>query len=88
MKDLEAIRQESLVHLGFGIPSMKNARICKSCGAIGSAGQNFCNTCGQPLPEETVYQQYRAMHRHCGECGTVVAESCGYCPNCGARQRK
>lgn len=86
MKDLEAIRQESLEQLGFGIPSMKKARICKSCGKVASVKQSYCNACGSKLPEETVYEQYRSMHRSCPTCDTVLIRSYGYCPQCGTKQ--
>ncbi len=86
MKDLEAIRQESLEQLGFGILSMKNARVCKSCGSIASASQSYCRVCGNKLPEETVYEQYRSMHRSCPTCDTVLTQSYGYCPQCGTKQ--
>ena len=86
MKDAERIRQESMEHFGFGIPSMKKARICKGCGRVASAAQAYCKVCGSKLPEETVYEQYRAMHRSCPACGTVLTRSYGYCPQCGTKQ--
>lgn len=86
MKDPEQIRQESMAYFGFGIPSMKIARICKNCGNIASAKQAYCNSCGSKLPEETVYERYSAMHRSCPSCGTVLTRSYGYCPQCGTKQ--
>ena len=86
MKNPDRIRQEGLEHFGFGIPSMKKARICKHCSRIAWAKQACCNSCGSKLPEETVYEQYRAMHRSCPACGTVLRHSYGYCPQCGTKQ--
>lgn len=86
MKDPERIRQESMEHFGFGIPSMKKARICNHCGKVASAKQAYCNSCGSKLPKETVYEQYRSMHRSCQNCGTVLTRSYGYCPQCGTKQ--
>lgn len=86
MKDVEWIRQESMEYFGFGIPSMKKVRICKRCGKVASANQSYCNSCGSRLPEETVYEQYRSMHRSCPACGTVLTQGYSYCPQCGTKQ--
>ena len=41
-------------------------------------------SCGAALPNETLYDFYRARHRCCPGCGVVVTDVAVYCPECGA----
>ena len=76
-------RQESMKHYGFGIEAMKRITLCPRCGAMSDVAYHYCQKCGHPLTEETLYHQYQKQHRCCPGCETVVADNALYCPNCG-----
>lgn len=78
----EKIRQ----HFGFGTSRMKELKVCEKCKAAVSADKRFCTFCHAELPRGTLYDLYKAHHRVCSDCGTVLPENGQYCPQCGKKQ--
>ena len=83
----EAIRLASMEQYGFGPNVMKRTKVCKNCGTIAYAAESICKVCGEKLPKETVFQQYKKRHLYCYRCDTVVPEKTLYCPQCGDKMR-
>lgn len=81
----EAIRLEGMEQYGFGPNAMKKIKVCDVCGTIARADETVCDACGEMLPQETVFQQYKKRHLHCTHCETIVSPGMRYCPQCGAR---
>jgi len=76
-------RRNTLKQFGFGVDVMKSVTVCTNCNSPESAGRVFCSKCGNRLPRVSLYDFYKAQHRNCQRCGTVLAESMDYCPHCG-----
>ncbi len=84
-KLLESIRLQSMEELGLGPTAMKKIKKCPKCGEASPAENDYCRECGSRLPETTVYEFYKSLHRVCSRCGTVVNEKTVYCPQCGEK---
>ena len=69
--------------LGFGTNAMKQIKVCGSCGMIAPLAETVCVSCGNALPQEPLYEQYRRRHKTCGCCGVIVSEQMRFCPQCG-----
>lgn len=82
---IEMIRLESMDRYGFGPKVMKNIKVCAHCGEPSEASETVCRYCGSSLPEETLFQVYRAKHAYCSCCDTVIPKWMQYCPQCGKR---
>lgn len=85
--DLEtkkALRRVLLLEYGFGPETLRGRKICPACGRGNGANRTDCMSCGAALPNETLYDFYRARHRCCPGCGVVVTDVAVYCPECGA----
>ena len=83
----EESRKQLLLECGMGVEAMKHRKVCRLCGMGAEAGQDTCPDCGAPLPRETLYDAYKAMHLYCPRCGEVVADDAAYCPQCGTPLR-
>ena len=79
-------RKDVLEYFGFGTKNMKRFKICPCCGNIQAAKNKFCKVCQTKLPEETVFDIYKAKHRCCTKCENVLPNDAEYCPMCGAKQ--
>ena len=77
-----------LLEYGFGPETLRERKVCPTCGKANHAGRAHCADCGAALPEKTLYDLYRARHRCCPDCGIVVTEVARFCPECGARLPK
>ncbi len=82
---LDQVREESMTHYGFGPHVMQSLKVCRACGKVLPAGEQFCTECGKPLPEKNLYQSYKERHICCRACETVLADSAEYCPQCGEK---
>ena len=71
----------------MGLEAMKRRKVCRVCGRGASAERKACPDCGAPLPNETLYDVYKAMHLYCPCCGEVVTDDAAYCPQCGTALR-
>ena len=80
------LRKDVLEHFGFGTKNMKRFKICPCCGNAQAAKNKFCKVCQTKLPEETVFDIYKAKHRCCTKCENVLPNDAEYCPMCGAKQ--
>ena len=81
-------RKNALLQFGFGTDVMKTTTVCTNCNSMESAGKLFCSKCGSKLPRENLYDYYRAQHRCCPDCGSVLSKSMDYCPKCGIAIKK
>ena len=72
-------------YYGFGVGVMKQIKVCSQCGASETSDRYSCSQCGARLPNHTLYQQYRRMHRQCAVCDTVLAPGMKFCPHCGVK---
>lgn len=84
-KLLERMRLQSMEELGLGPTAMKKIKKCPECGVASPAENGYCRECGSRLPETTVFDFYKSLHRVCTDCGTVVKENLLFCPQCGKR---
>lgn len=82
---LERIRQESMEQYGFGPNAMKKVKVCTKCGQPSPNAQQFCTTCGDQLPDKTLYDIYKERHPCCPKCDTVLSDGMDYCPQCGTK---
>ena len=80
---LEIKRLKLMEHYGFGPDAMKKIKICRNCGMTFPVQETICGTCGEKLPIENVYQQYKKRQSTCPECGTIVSSKKRFCPQCG-----
>lgn len=81
------IRTESMKRFGFGPDVMKETRVCRICGTVSTANEDYCPDCGAVLPKETLFDLYKAFHLYCPACDTVVSDTSIFCPECGKRLR-
>ncbi len=84
-KRLERLRLQTMEELGFGPTAMRKIKKCPKCGRMASSENDFCRECGSRLPETTMYDYYKSLHRVCPDCETVVSRQTDYCPCCGAK---
>ena len=90
MQNLQTLRltfYSSAKHFGFGPEVMKETRVCRVCGCSCGTREKYCRDCGAVLPRETLFDLYKAQHLYCPACGTVVADTAVFCPECGKRLR-
>lgn len=80
-----ALDRVMMLEYGFGPETMRLRKICPECGKGNPSGRTTCMDCGAALSEKTLYDFYRANHRHCPRCGIVVTRTACYCPECGKR---
>lgn len=73
---------------GFGTDSMKQIKVCTSCGRAEDSDLYFCRECGTPLPKATLFEEYKENHRTCEKCGTILTDKMIYCPKCGHENKK
>ena len=83
----ESRRKHALLEFGMGVEAMKERKVCRICGKGARADEEICPDCGAPLPRETLYDVYKAMHLYCHRCGEVVTDDAVYCPQCGKALR-
>lgn len=88
MTSYKLTKKDALEHFGFGTKKMKSFKICPCCGNAQAAKNKFCKVCQTKLPEETVFDIYKAKHRCCEACGNVLPNDAEFCPLCGAKQNK
>ena len=88
MTSYNLTKKDALEHFGFGTKKMKSFKICPCCGNAQAAKNKFCKVCQTKLPEETVFDIYKAKHRCCEACGNVLPNDAEFCPLCGAKQNK
>ncbi len=81
----EIARKENMANYGFGPDAMKKIKVCRKCGEAADAQEQFCRTCGTRLPEETLFDIYKAEHLICERCATVISETAHFCPKCGEK---
>lgn len=79
----QIIRFKNLEHYGFGPNVMRRTKICSKCGQVARSGSFFCPSCGEKLPQETLFDRYKRQHKCCPDCDTVLSTDSRYCPNCG-----
>ena len=87
-KALRTVRSTAMKQLGFGPEVMKQTKVCPICGATADADELEYFRCGADLPRETLFDLYKSRHQYCAQCGTVVASTSAYCPECGARLKR
>ena len=85
LRTRKASRRVELLEYGFGPETMRLMKICLACGKANRAQDARCTDCGAALPEQTLYDFYRARHRCCPGCGIAVTRVARYCPECGRR---
>ncbi len=89
MKMIDSIlRKKSLLQFGFGTDVMKATTVCTNCNLMESTKKLFCSKCQARLPRATLYDYYKAQHKNCSSCGTVLSDSMNYCPKCGVRVKE
>ena len=76
-------RKNTLFQFGFGVDLMKSSTVCTQCRSLENIRNMMCSKCGSKLPGANLYDYYRAQHRSCPECGSVLADAMNYCPKCG-----
>lgn len=84
-KRTEWSRREGMRRYGFGIQAMRQIKVCRGCGAPARAEQNYCKECGSPLPQRTLYEEYKLRHKVCIHCDIAVPDEAEYCPQCGRK---
>lgn len=82
-EQFEMIRLNNMEQHGFGPDVMKRIKICALCGKSAEVSDTICEVCGEPLPQESVFQQYKKRHLYCPRCETVVPSHTQFCPQCG-----
>lgn len=88
MKIIDKVkRKKSLAAFGFGEDVMKAMTVCTNCNSPEGNGKLFCSKCGTRLPRANLYDYYRASHRECSRCETLLSDSMCYCPKCGMSVR-
>lgn len=63
------------------IQSLKEVRVCPSCGKEVPVEAAFCIFCGTPMPKKPVPSQEDAVK--CPHCGAVVRKGAKFCSSCG-----
>ena len=58
----------------------------EKCGAPASTHRLFCKECGAFLTRKSLYDKYKARHKVCRKCKTILTDAAEYCPQCGAKQ--
>lgn len=81
---IELIRMQSMEEFGFGPTVMKKIKKCPQCGRMSPAGEAFCRECGSRLPQKTLYDFYKSLHKVCPVCDSVAPDGAEFCPVCGA----
>ena len=76
-------RRKELFKFGFGTDVMKNTTVCTNCNSMQSAKNKICSKCKAELSNVTLYDYYRAQHKACQYCNTVLSDAMQYCPKCG-----
>ena len=79
----QKVRFRNLERYGFGPNVMKKLRVCQRCGQAVKTKGTSCPACGEKLPRETLFDQYKQKHHCCPHCDTILAPDSQYCPNCG-----
>ena len=77
------IQNEKMRYFGFGYEAMKRIKVCEKCGASAGRFRFFCKECGAFLPRKTLYDKYKARHKVCRKCKTILPDTAEYCPQCG-----
>lgn len=85
---LEAIRLANMEENGFGPDVMKKVKVCEHCGVRSPVRARYCTACGNLLPVESVFEQYKKRHTYCVSCDLVVPQEARFCPQCGREIRK
>ena len=80
---IEAIRLANMEENGFGPEVMKRVKVCECCGARSPIQGCYCTVCGNQLPAESVFEQYKKRHPYCEHCDLVVRPETRFCPQCG-----
>ena len=89
MKLIERIkRKNDLLQFGFGVDLMKKLTVCTECRSMENSQKMSCSKCGSKLPAVNLYDYYKAQHRCCDDCGSVLADEMNYCPKCGIMVRE
>ena len=88
MTSYKLTKKDALEHFGFGTKKMKSFKICPCCRNAQAAKNKFCKVCQTKLPEETVFDIYKAKHCCCTKCENVLPNDAEFCPLCGAKQNK
>ena len=89
MKTIEKLkRKNNLSQFGFGTDVMKSKTVCTNCSSMESVNNPLCSKCGSSLPVVNLYDYYKAQHRSCLGCGSVLADLMNYCPKCGIRVKE
>lgn len=78
-------RADDMANFGFGPKAMMGVKVCSHCGKQALAKQNYCQSCGKPLEQQTLLLIYQQMHPCCEKCGTVAPDDAKFCPVCGAQ---
>lgn len=79
-------QNEKMSCFGFGYEVMKQIKVCEKCGAPASAHRFFCKECGAFLTRKSLYDKYKARHKVCRKCKTILPDAAEYCPQCGTKQ--
>ena len=79
----EAIRLVNMYEHGFGPFAMKRLKVCKCCSVAADSHTKYCGVCGAPLPQESMFDEYRKRHICCKVCDNVLSRGMNYCPQCG-----
>ncbi len=84
---LERLKQQNMEDYGFGPVAMKKLKVCTECRSPSPSRQQFCSICGHRLPGMTLYDIYKARHKCCPVCDTVLSDGMEYCPQCGTKTK-
>ena len=88
MSPTDKVKYKNMADFGFGPIVMKKTKVCVKCGLMVQGQLKNCPDCGERLPRETLFDEYKRRHLCCPYCDTVLAEDSLYCPNCGKPVRK
>ncbi len=79
----QKIKYKRLDHFGFGPNVMKKLKVCPKCGSLAETNSVFCSKCGERLPDGSLFDVYKSLHKCCSVCDIVIPAGAAYCPNCG-----
>ena len=79
----EKAKFNNLEDFGFGPNVMKKTKICLKCGHITDSVSKKCPSCGEEMPDKTLYDKYKEIHICCPVCDKVLREGSLYCQYCG-----
>lgn len=89
MKPLSRSRRKiTLEQFGYGENVMKSVTVCSYCKSLERSDRELCSKCFRRLSEVNLYDFYKANHRSCQRCETVLSEWMDYCPVCGMRNAR